>query len=39
VINAVCDLTLFVGAAAGARRVDRELVRRVAGDVVPALAA
>ena len=39
VINAVCDLLLFVGAAAGARHVDRELVRRVAGDVVPAQAA
>jgi len=33
VINAVCDLTLVVGAAAGARRVDGELVRRVAEDV------
>ncbi len=39
VINAVCDLTLYVGAASGARRIDRELVRRVAGDVVPARAA
>ena len=39
VINAVCDLTLFVGAASGAPQVDRDLVRRVAGDVVPAPAA
>ena len=39
VINAVCDLTLVVGAAAVARRVDGELVRRVADDVVAAHAA
>ncbi|MBM4443229.1 MAG: AAA family ATPase [Candidatus Rokubacteria bacterium] len=36
VINAVCDLTLYVGAAAGVRRVDAELVRRVAGDIAAA---
>ncbi|HYE91524.1 MAG TPA: AAA family ATPase, partial [Terriglobales bacterium] len=36
VINAVCDLTLYVGAAAGVRRVDAELVRRVAGDITAA---
>jgi type II secretory pathway predicted ATPase ExeA len=38
VINAVCDLTLFVGAAAGVRCVDGDLVRRVAGDITAVAA-
>jgi general secretion pathway protein A len=38
VINAVCDLTLYVGAAAGATRVDADLVRRVAEDVTAVAA-
>jgi general secretion pathway protein A len=37
-INTVCDLTLFVGAAAGLSRVDATLIRQVAEDMtaVPA---
>ena len=38
VINAVCDLTLFVGAAAGLEHVDGALVRRVAEDVADVAA-
>jgi general secretion pathway protein A len=35
-INAVCDLTLLLGAAAGARCVDGALVRRVAAELTAA---